>query len=102
MTPEEKELVDFIASEDNQFWSRQSPNEQKSSRNIKEFFEQRIDPLDELGEDFFDFRELQLDPARLDLKNQGEEDFQLPFQWESRPSGKSDTLKVEPNDKFVV
>ena len=70
MTPEEKELVDFIASEDNQFWSRQSPNEQKSSRNIRDFFEQRIDPLDELGEDFFDFRELKLDPARLDLKNQ--------------------------------
>jgi hypothetical protein len=68
MTPEEKELVDFIASEDNQFWSRQSPNEQKSSRNIQDFFGQRVDPLDELGEDFFDFREMQLDPARLDLK----------------------------------
>ena len=68
MSPEEKELVDFIRSEDNQFWSRQSPNEQKSARNIQDFFGQRVDPLDELGEDFFDFREMQLDPARLDLK----------------------------------
>ena len=68
MSPEEQELVDFIKSEDNQFWSRQSPNEQKSSRNIQDFFGQRVDPLDELGEDFFDFREMKLDPARLDLK----------------------------------
>jgi hypothetical protein len=70
MTPEEKELIEFIASEDNQFWSRQSPNEQKSARNIQDFYGQRVDPLDELGEDFFDFREMQLDPARLNLKGQ--------------------------------
>jgi hypothetical protein len=31
-----------------------------------------------------------------------DEEFNLPFQWESRPSGTSDTLKVEPNDKFKV
>jgi len=74
MTPEEQELYDFITGEDNQFWSRQGPNETKSSQNIKGFYENSVNPLEALGDDFFDFREMQLDPARLNLKQQ-EKDF---------------------------
>ena len=74
MTPEEQEFYDFVTGEDNQFWSRQGPNETKSSQNIRDFFQNSVDPLEKLGEDFFDFRELQLDPARLKLKEQ-EKDF---------------------------
>ena len=70
MTPEEQELHDFIIGEDNQFWSRQAPNEQKSSRNIKDFYDERVNPLEALGDDFFDYRELTINPARLDLKNE--------------------------------
>ena len=74
MTPEEQEFYDFVTGEDNQFWARQGPNETKSSQNIKSFYENSVDPLEKLGDDFFDFRELQLDPARLKLKEQ-EKDF---------------------------
>ena len=74
MTPEEQEFYDFVTGEDNQFWSRQGPNETKSSQNIKSFFENSVDPMEKLGDEFFDFREMQLDPARLKLKEQ-EKDF---------------------------
>ena len=70
MTPEEQERYDFITGPDNQFWSRQAPNEQKSSRNIQQFYDDRVTPLEELGDDFFDYRELTIDPARLQLKGQ--------------------------------
>jgi len=70
MTPEEQEFYDFVTGEDNQFWSRQGPNETKSSQNIKDLYENSIKPYESLGDDFFDFRELQLDPARLKLKGQ--------------------------------
>jgi hypothetical protein len=70
MTPEEQEFYDFVTGEENQFWSRQGPNETKSSQNIKSFFENSVDPMEKLGDEFFDFRELQLDPARLKLKEQ--------------------------------
>ena len=73
LTPEEQELIDFIKGEDNQFWARQSPNEQKSSRNPGQFFSERVDPLEALGDDFFDYRELTVDPARLDLKGKEKE-----------------------------
>jgi len=70
MTPEEQEFYDFVTGEDNQFWSRQGPNETKSSQNIKSFYDNSISPYESLGDDFFDFREMQLDPARLKLKGQ--------------------------------
>ena len=70
MTPEEQEFYDFVTGEDNQFWSRQGPNETKSSQNIKGFYDNSISPYEQMGEEFFDFREMQLDPARLKLKGQ--------------------------------
>lgn len=73
MTPEEQELHDFIIGEDNQFWSRQAPNEQKSSRTPAAFFDERVNPLEAMGDDFFDYRELTIDPARLDLKGKEKE-----------------------------
>ena len=74
MTSEEQELYDFITGEENQFWSRQGPNETKSSQNLKDFYEKNVDPLEKMGDDFFDFKEMKIDPARLKLKGQ-EKDF---------------------------
>ena len=73
MTPEEAELVEFIRGPENQFWSRQAPNEQKSSRNLKQFYDERITPFESLGDDFFDYREMTVDPARMKLKGKEKE-----------------------------
>ncbi len=73
MTPDEEELVNFIRGPENQFWSRQAPNEQKSSRNLKQFYDERITPFESLGDDFFDYREMTVDPARMKLKGQEKE-----------------------------
>ena len=74
MSSEEQELYDFITGEENQFWARQGPNETKSSQNLKDFYEKNVDPLGKMGDDFFDFKEMKLDPARLKLKGK-EKDF---------------------------
>ena len=70
MTPEEQELYDFVTGEDNQFWSRQGPNETKSKQNLKDFYATGIDPLSQLGEEYFNFRDMQMGPARLKLKGE--------------------------------
>ena len=68
MSEEDRELYEFILSDDNQIWERQGPNQQKSAQNMQDFFNNNVHIYDQFGDDFFDLRETQINPAQLRLK----------------------------------
>ena len=74
MSEEDRKIYDFILSDDNQVWERQGPNQQKSAQSMLDFFNNNVHIYDQFGDEFFDFRETQVNPTQLRLKG-SEKDY---------------------------